>query len=72
MSTTRDYRRTTDAPDSAAAQHAVKLLAKAEGYTVRTVKSVRLVAPPNQLTPARYTVTLAVVERALVPAEDCE
>ena len=69
---TRDYVRTTDAPDSATAQAVVTALARADGLVVRTVKSVRLEEPPNQLRPARYTVTLAVVERALVPAEDCE
>ena len=61
--TTNTYTRTVDAPDSATAQEAVKALAKAEGYRVRTVRSVRLVAAPVQLTPARYRVELAV-ERA--------
>ena len=67
MSTAEDrvtpFARTVDAPDSATAQEAVKALAKAKGYRVRTVRSVRLVAAPVQLTPARYRVELAV-ERA--------
>lgn len=60
MSAVVEYVRTTDAEDSALAQHAVTILAKSEGYTVKTVKSVRLVAAPVQTRPARYTVTLAV------------
>lgn len=48
---TRDYVRTTDAPDSATAQAVVTALARADGLVVRTVKSVRLEEPPNQLRP---------------------
>ena len=62
--TTNTYTRTVDAPDSATAQEAVKALAKAEGYRVRTVRSVRLVkTKPAFADVHRYRVELAV-ERA--------
>lgn len=67
---TTDYARTVTAEDSVIAQGAVVALATAEGHRVRTVKGVRLV--PGNDWPPRYTVTLAVEERALVPALDCE
>lgn len=63
--TTNTYTRTVDAPDSATAQEAVKALAKGEGYRVRTVRSVRLVAGMLEYSDVlpRYRVELAV-ERA--------
>ena len=60
MNTDNTYTRTVDAPDAGAAQEAVKVLAKAEGYRVRTVRSVRLMVAPVQTASARYRVELAV------------
>ena len=68
--TALDYARTVTAEDSVIAQGAVVALATAEGYRVRTVKAVRLADGTDW--PPRYTVTLAVEERAMVPAADCE
>ena len=67
---TAEYARTVTAEDSVLAQGAVVALATAEGYRVRTVKGVRLTDGTDW--PPRYTVTLAVERRALVPPEDCE
>lgn len=50
-----EYRRTVDAPDADSAATAVKALAKATGWRVRTVKAVR----PHEA-PGRWSVTLAV------------
>lgn len=57
---TDDFVRYIPAPDSVTAQDAAKALAVADGYRVRTVKSVRLTHPPSQMDPAVYKVTLAV------------
>lgn len=58
---TEDYTRTVEAEDSVEAQRKVMRRAHAEHLTVKTVESVRLIAPPVQTTPATYRVTLAVV-----------
>lgn len=54
------YAKTIYATDSASAQAAAKVLAKRDGYRVRTVKSVRLVPTARVDEMPRYTVTLAV------------
>ena len=54
------YARTIYATDPASAQAAVKVLAKRDGYRVRTVRSVRLVPTARVDEMPRYTVTLAV------------
>ena len=64
------YTKTVTAEDSVIAQGAVVALAVAEGYRVRTAKRVDLVDGTDW--PPRYSVTLAVEARALVPASDCE
>jgi stage V sporulation protein SpoVS len=66
MNLDNTYTRTVDAIDSGSAQQAVKAMATAEGYRVKTVRSVRLMVAPQRLTgldawtPARYRVELAV------------
>lgn len=67
---TADYRRTVTAEDAVQAQSAVVALASVDGFRVRTVKGVRLADGTDW--PPRYTVTLAVEARPIVPPEDCE
>jgi hypothetical protein len=57
---TTPYAKTIYATDPASAQAAVKVLAKRDGYRVRTVRSVRLVPTARVDEMPRYTVTLAV------------
>jgi hypothetical protein len=62
---TKDFVRSVEAPDPHAAIEAVKALAKAEGYRVRTVKSAGYVRAGDM--PMRfptYQVVLAVTEVA--------
>lgn len=60
---TSDYQRTVSAEDSAAAQAVTQVLARSDGYRVRTVKSVRLHRPGDDSRLPEYIVRLSVAPR---------